>query len=111
MVNWMIDTRRLFGRIAGPALVGYLLFLTSPRPEHFDRYIDERKKYEPEFCMRLEHPECRVTFSRGILFSTAMIESCGFRSQHVTPFGASTGLSRWTYYGFLNNFWFERKQF
>ncbi len=108
---WPIDFRKALRRTIVPCVGLYMMHLTCPTEEHFNRYCAERKRFEPEFCTRLEHPATRTLFEDHFIYATARIESCGFRNQHVTPYGMSGGTSRWDYWGVLNNFWFERRAF
>jgi hypothetical protein len=96
-------------RIAIPVGIIYFLHLTAPTQHHFERYLLERKKYEPEFAMRLEHPACRIRFFEGFIYAYAEIDTCGFRQRHTSGAGIDTGMSRFTYYGMLNNFFVEKQ--
>lgn len=105
------DWKKFTRRAGIPFLLIYLLQLTCPKEEHFMRYVEERKKYEPEFCIRIDHPSCRIYFENHFIYCKATIDSCGFRQRNSSPFGNDTGTSRWTYYGIINNWFHEKRQF
>lgn len=110
MVYWIIPNwRRHASRIGLATFSAYMLHLCLPKKAHFERYVEERMKYEPEFAMRMEHPTCEVKYDDKFLFAKVTVESCNFKTQNESPFGANLGKSRWIYYGVLNNFWFERQ--
>ena len=107
---WLVPNWRRYGRNLG--LLGfcsYMLHLTLPKKAHFERYVDERIKYEPEFAMRMEHPSCDVNYEDRFLYARVTVASCNFKANNETPFGTSLGKNRWVYYGILNNFWFEKQ--
>jgi hypothetical protein len=105
---WIVPNWRRHARNIGLACFSaYMLNLTMPKKAHFERYVEQRVRYEPEFAMRMEHPQTEVTYEDMFLFAKVHVESCSFRKQNESPYGSSLGKSRWVYYGILNNFWFE----
>lgn len=103
------DFRKLGRNLAIPLVVGYVMHLTVPKEQHFRRYVEERRKFEPDFCTRMEHPSCKSEYEDCFVFARVSVESCGFRQQQVNGFGVSHGIVRWRYIGVLNNFWWETR--
>jgi hypothetical protein len=107
---WAIPNWRFYARNIGlVTFSSYMLHLCLPKQSHFERYVAERKIYEPEFAMRMDHPQCVVKYEDKFLFAKVTVESCNFRVLNETPFGSNLGKTTWAYYGILNNFWYERE--